>query len=118
MTANSQDAENEKPATNPTPENVMREVVRRILIYKFKPANNRKVIYLSKEGIEQSWLPLIPNVEFRLLSGEELQDRDGSVYFFSKPELSKQTYAINFAFGNPDCDYLGEGWRFRTSKIR
>jgi len=114
--ANSQDAENEKPTTNPTPENVMREVVRRILVYKFKPANNRKVIYLSKEGIDGSWMPFIPNVEFRLLSDDELQDRDGGVYFFSKPELSKQTYTVNLAFGDPDCDYLGEGWRFRTSK--
>lgn len=112
----SQDAENQESNFNQVPEKVMREVVRRVLIYKFRPPKRQKVVYLAKEGIDQSWLPIIPNVEFGLLSDEEIQDKDGGVYFFSKPEFSKGIYNINFAFGDPDCEYVGESWSFRNSK--
>ena len=98
------------------PDDVMRQVVSRILTYKFKPANRPKTIYLVKEGLQPTWLPDIPNIEFRLLSGEELEDREADVYFFTKPGFSRNTYDIGFAFGDPNCGYTGESWQFRVSK--
>jgi hypothetical protein len=112
----SQEIEGEKSFVTPVPEIVMHQVVRRILVYNFKPVNRRKVVYLSKQGINQSWLPAIPNIEFRLLSDEEIEDKGTGIYFFTKPELSKRTYDIGFAFGNPDCEYTGETWRFRVAE--
>lgn len=103
-------------SVNPVPGEVMREVVRRILVYKFKSPNRPKTVYLAKDGIDRSWLPTIPNIEFHLLSAEEIEDKETKVYFFSKPELLGKTYSITFAFGDPDCDYLGQSWNFRVSK--
>ncbi len=102
------------------PENIKQEIVRRILVYKFKPQKRPKVVYLSKEGINQSWFPNVPNIEFRLLSDEEIEDRGNGVYFFTEPELIKKTYNIGFAFGEPGCSYIGDGWSFRitNNKLR
>lgn len=97
---------------------VKREVVSRILIFKFKPSNGQKVIYLAKGDIDSSWLPKIPNVEFRLLSDKEVEDRETGVYFFTEPELTRKTYSISFAFGDPRCGYTGGGWDFRIAKNR
>ena len=96
--------------------NVKQEIVRRILIFKFKPSKDQKIVYLAKRDIEPSWLPKISNIEFRLLSDEEVQDRDKGIFFFTEPELTKETYSISFAFGDPDCDYTGGGWDFRITK--
>lgn len=97
---------------------VKQEIVRRILIFKFKPSNRQKVVYLAKGDIDSSWLPQIPNVEFRLLSDEEIEDREKGVYFFTEPELTNKTYGINFAFGDPECSYTGGEWNFRITKDR
>lgn len=120
VTVSGQESEVEESSDNLVPENVMREIVRRILIYKFKPVKRKKVIYLAQNGIERSWLPEIGNIEFRLISNGEVEDRDSGVYFFTKPQLTKNTYEINFAFGNPNCEYLGDGWNFRiaNNKVR
>lgn len=116
----SQESENDEAIVEPVPENVMQEVVRRILVYNFKPVNRKKVVFLAQEGIDESWMPVITNIDFRLLSNGEIEDRDDGVYFFRKPELSNKTFAIGFAFGKPDCEYSGDGWRFRISnnKVR
>ncbi len=112
----SQENQGEENYINPVPENVMREVVRRILIYKFKPLNRKKIIYLAQEEINQSWLPEIKNVEFQLLSKEEISQQEKEVYFFRKPEPAENNnYEIGFAFGSPNCEYLGDNWRFRIS---
>lgn len=97
-------------------EKAMEEVVGRILIYNFKPANRPSTIYLSREGITESWLPPIKNIEFQLLSDEAIQDREQGVYFFTKPQSSKEKYDISFAFGDPDCKYFGDEWRFYESE--
>ncbi len=98
------------------PEQAMEQVVRRILVWSFKPKNKPTVIYLAEQRIKQSWLPTIKNIEFRLLSIEEIQQKDLKVHFFTKPDLSRNTYDIGFAFGDPTCEYLGANWHFRISK--
>ena len=100
------------------PDQVTEQVVRRILGWYFKPRNKPKVIYLAQQGLQQSWLPTIKNIEFRLLSSEEIQQKGLEVHFFTKPEHSGNTYSIGFAFGDPSCDYFGHNWQFRISKQR
>ncbi len=113
-----QELKDNKPSQTSISSNVKQEVVRRILIFKFKPSNHQKVVYLAKGDIDSSWLPEIPNIEFRLLSDEEIEDRETGVYFFTEPELTRKSYSINFAFGDPDCGYTGGGWNFRITKNR
>lgn len=101
------------------PEQAMERVVPRVLIWYFKVSDNPKVIYLAEQGIRRSWLPSIKNIEFRLLSSEEVQQREKGVYLFTKVEKhSPNTFEIVFAFGNPDCEYAGDRWHFLISKHR
>ncbi len=100
------------------PEYVYREVVQRILIYKFKPRKIEKVVLLSGKGIKESWLPQIENVKFRLLTEGEIEDLGRDVFFFTEPMIGSGGYDITLGFGNPHCDYVGDGWRFRISKTR
>jgi len=98
------------------PEYAMEQVVRRVLTYSFKPRNKPTIMYLAEQEIKQSWLPTIKNIEFRLLSIEEIHQKDMNVHFFTKPDLSENTYDIGFAFGDPTCKYSGVNWSFRISK--
>jgi len=111
-----QTLESEEPPDVIVPEQAMEQVVRRVLVWSFKPRNKPTVIYLAEQGIKPSWLPMIENIEFRLLSIEEIQQKDLKVHFFTKPDRSGNTYDIGFAFGDPTCDYSGENWHFRISK--
>lgn len=102
------------------PESIKQEIVRRILIFKFKPSKLQKIIYLASEGINPTWLPKITNTEFKLLSDEEIEDGEREVYFFIAPELENKNYSIGFAFGTPKCSYIGDEWNFRitNNKLR
>ncbi|MEJ7849702.1 MAG: hypothetical protein WKF92_16580 [Pyrinomonadaceae bacterium] len=73
---------------------------------------------LAKKGISEAWLLAISNIEFRLLSDEQIEDGGADVYFFKKPELKGQTYNLGFAFGDPECSYVGDWWRFRIANNR
>ena len=97
------------------PEQAMEQAIWRVLVWSFKPRNKPTVIYLSAQGIKQSWLPPIKNIEFRLLSIEEIQQKNLKVHFFTKPEFSENEYSIGFAFGSPTCESIGENWCFRIS---
>jgi hypothetical protein len=92
------------------PDQVMQEVVRRVLVQTFKPALKPKTIEILDNGISLSWLPIIRNVKFRLVLSSE---KHGDIYFFTKPELSKKTYKIGLAFGDPECSAIGDTWNFR-----
>jgi hypothetical protein len=98
------------------PDQAMEQIVRRVLGWYFKPRNQSKVIYLDEQGLQKSWLPTIKNIEFRLLSAEDLQKRGRGVYFFTEPERSGTHYQIGFAFGYPYCKFIGDSWHFRISK--
>lgn len=113
-----QEPKDKEPSQTSISSNVKQEVVNRILIFKFKPSSRQKVIYLAKGDIDSSLLPKIPNIEFRLLSDEEIEDRETGVYFFTEPELIKKSYSISFAFGDPHCGYTGGGWSFRITQNR
>lgn len=112
----SQTSESDETSDINVSEQAMEQVVRRVLVWSFKPRNKPTVVYLAEQGIKQSWLPTIKNIEFRLLSIGETQQKDLKVHFFTKPNLSIITYDIGFAFGDPTCEYQGENWHFRISK--
>ena len=110
-----------KKSRTVVPDQIMKQVVRRVLVWSFKPRSKPTVVYIFKEGPNKSWLPVIRNVEFRLLSIEEIQHRESKVYFFTEPEQSGNSYSIAFAFGTPPfgtshCKYKGENWHFRISE--
>ncbi len=100
------------------PNQAMEQVVRRVLIWSFKPRKQSKIIYLAEQGLEKSWLPSIKNIDFKLLSIEDIHQRKISVYFFTKPERAGNEFNIGFGFGNADCESSGDGWVFRISKQR
>lgn len=98
------------------PERALEQVVRRVLVWSFKPRDKPTVVYLAEQEIKQSWLPTIKNIEFRILSAEEIEQKNIKVYFFTKPALTENIYDIGFAYGTLNCDYWGTGWYFRISK--
>jgi hypothetical protein len=98
------------------PEQAMEQVVRRVLVWNFKPRKQKKIIYLAEKGLQKSWLPEIEGIEFRLLSKAEIAEKDG-VHFFTKLEKrSPSKYQMGFAFGDPNCYFEGANWYFRISK--
>jgi hypothetical protein len=96
-------------------ESVYREVVQRILAYKFKATKREKVVLLAEKGLKETWLPVIKNVKFRLLTEGEIEDLGRDVFFFTETKANNGGYDIALGFGNPNCDYIGDGWRFRIS---
>ena len=106
----------EREAT--VPEQAMEQVVKRVLIWTFKPTTKPTIIYLAEQGIKQSWLPTIKNIEFRLLSTDEIQQKNLEVYFFTNPKLSAKTFNIVLTFGTVNCDHpeYSYPWRFRISR--
>ncbi len=100
------------------PEQVMEKVVRRVLVWSFKPRSKPTVIYLAEQGIRKAWLPKIKNIEFRLLSDKEIEQKNLKVYFFTKPDYWRNNYNVGFAFGEPHCVFTGTNWRFSFSKQR
>lgn len=99
------------------PEQDIKQVVKRILTYYFRPGAKPKVIYLAQENIQKSWLPSIKNIEFQLLKTDEIEQKRMDVYFFG--EIWQNTpglYKVIFAYGDPTCEHLGDLWNFRVSK--
>ncbi len=60
----------------------MEQVVRRILVWYFKPRKQKKVIYLAEKGLQKPWLPRIEGVEFWLLPENEVAEKDGVHFFY------------------------------------
>jgi hypothetical protein len=94
------------------PDNAMEQVVKRILIWKFKPRKELTTIYLYEKGIERSWLPSIKNINFQLAT----RDHPKEVYFFKEPERNGKVFTIGFGFGDPSCGGGGNNWSFRLSR--
>ena len=123
------------------PEQVIKQVVRRILINSFKPRNKSTTVYLARQGIrpsetlknnptiydlekeiiQSSWLPKIKNIKFVLLWDFELQDypskeqpqKDLKYYFFSSPGLPADKSGNTF--GSKYQIHLGYGFRCNAS---
>ncbi|HMM78647.1 MAG TPA: hypothetical protein PKC65_01370 [Pyrinomonadaceae bacterium] len=123
-----QDNDNETSKFAEVPEVVLRDVIRRVLIFQFKPVATKKTVMLANQiymrqprsstfavTIDPSWLPKIRNVEFQLLNAP--QDED--VFFFKEWEgAMPNTFLILFGHGNPECTYSGNLWVFRVGKYK
>jgi hypothetical protein len=78
------------------PERVMKQIVRKVLIHYFKPRNQKKIIYLSEDKIQQSWLPKIKGIEFQLF--DRYQHRGQDHYIFDY--LYEACAQLNICFFN------------------
>lgn len=100
------------------PEQAMEQVVKRILTWTFKPRTKPTTVYLAEQRIKQAWLPTIKNIDFRLLSADEIEQKNLEVYFFTNPYLSEKAFNIILMFGTASCDNVEYSypWRFRILK--
>lgn len=110
-----QTVKTDKTAVLNVSEKIMQQVVRGVLIGTFTPQNEPSVVYLYEKRTKKSWLPKIKNIEFRLLSDEEFEQRTEGAFFFTEPELLEGKYKIGFVFGRK-CGAGGNSWYFRISK--
>lgn len=99
------------------PEQAMEQVVRRILIWQFKPRKKPTTIYLAAEGIKQAWLPEIKNINFELLSDEEVEQAKDH-YAFIILGKSENVFSVCFMSGNSGSGYEGYHWEFRILRQR
>jgi len=100
------------------PNQAMEHAIPRILAWYFRPKRRPKVIYLAGDGIRASWLPSVKNIEFRLLSSEEVRQRGEEVYFFTTAAGPGDSFRIGFSYGTPGCVHVGDTWQLRISKKR
>ena len=114
-----QSAETEKFYAVELSRQTKEQVVKRILTNYFKPTDKPKVVYIAEEGIEGKWMPSIVNIEFRLISRNEVEQRKISVYLFSDIwQNNLGSYQIVFGYGDPNCKYSGGLWKFRLSNTK
>lgn len=96
------------------PEQVMRQIVRKVLIHYFKPRSQQKLIYLSNELIEQAWLPKIKGIDFKFVDIQQQRYRLTGHFKFANPFADK--HSIGFAFGSGGSGYSGDMWHYRVAK--
>lgn len=112
-------AQTDEPEEAPVilPEQAMKQVVRRILIWYFKPGNQKRIVYLADSGgVQKAWLPKIKGVEFQLLPETEAAEMYQVRFFAQLEKVSPDKYEIGFALGEPNCSYVGDLWKFRVTK--
>lgn len=95
------------------PDEVMRQVVSRILIYNFKPRQTSTTVPLAESQVKQDWLPEIRNVAFELVPDKRIIDYENGVFLIEKVERAGTAYSINVGWGDLDCDATGVTWKFR-----
>lgn len=103
------------------PPQAMEQVVRRVLMWSFKPQKQRKTVHLYDEGIQPAWLPVIKNVDFELVSFDRLGERPRGIYHLSPICVSRGRFVSELAFGDPVSGgtliKVGtSSWAFRVSK--
>jgi hypothetical protein len=99
------------------PDDVMRQVVSRILRFYFKPLENERAVYISDHQIKREWLPDIKGRRFVVLTDAEIRD-DRRAFFFRPPEVIGHAFQIGFGYGVPSCEGTGDTWRFRVAEGR
>ncbi len=102
------------------PDEVMRQVVGRILTYQFKPRRSPTTIPLAESQVKHEWLPDIQNIAFELVSDEKVGEYEKGVFLFEGIERDGNLYSINVGWGDFDCFAFGDTWRFKLDdkKIR
>lgn len=107
--ANAQDEP--EPVEVTLPDNVMRQVVERVVVGHFATLRRSRIVYFSEQNIKRSWLPKLNGIEFVIASATDGKE----VHFFRSPERVGKDYQIDFGWGDPDCDAEGEIWSFKIT---
>ena len=114
-------------------DDVLKQLVDRILRYEIKPSEIPRVVYISaatgylaRDGddstfvlipIRQEWLPSIRNVEFKLHEFKDEESDDTAGYEFNSVERAKNRYEIKVAYGNLGYGGgKGKTWAFRIRR--
>ena len=108
MVVNAQDES--EPETVSLPDSVMRQVVERVVVGHFKTERPSVIVYFSEQNIKRAWLPKLDGIKFEFADGADGKE----LHFFRKPERDGKDYKIDFGWGDPDCDAMGETWSFRV----
>src|SRR5437867_2474193 len=97
-------------------ESEMKQVVSHILHWYFKASDRQRRIYVANQVVRQSWLPVIRNTKFVLISRSNISRHKNGVYFFRRPERNGIMFKIDFGLGNPNCRAFGDTWYFHFRK--
>jgi len=112
----SQKTADEPKAT--VPEEVMEQVVKRIVTWYFKAPKNPKTIYFAAD-IKKEWLPKIDNIDFVVLEKPARSRYNRKVYFFRDIEKRRKGIRISFGYGDDlNCGSTGDYWTCRLEGSR
>jgi hypothetical protein len=102
------------------PDEVMQQVVSRILRYEFKSGRMNRTIPVANVMIKAEWLPVIKNVQFNLVPEGDIINYEKGVFLIDRIEVDNGIYSINVGWGDLDCSGSGTTWKFRigTDKVR
>jgi len=107
---------------------VLAQVVKRILRYEIKPGRKPRTVFLSGTSflppdetpvlpipIQPEWLPAIPNIDFKIYDENDYPDLEG-YYFWGIEEVNRR-FEISVGYGNLGIGG-GEGhiWSFRVER--
>lgn len=93
------------------PDHVMKAVVQRMVSWYFKPSDMPRKVYFSDQLIRREWLPNIKNIEFVVLTPEEISKRGVKVNFFASVEVREGIFKVKYGVGD-GCSASGGVWYF------
>lgn len=108
----------QKSETVNLPDEIMQQVVSRIIRWQFKPARKPRTIPIANVRVKREWLPVIENITFDLVPGKRTSDFQNGVFFFEEVTRDGSAYSINAGWGDPECGGLGDTWKFKVSGNR
>ena len=99
------------------PDDVMKQVVERILRFQFKPRQKSTRIPLSASLLKREWLPEITNIDFTLVPDEQVPDHEKGVFLFEGLGRDGNAYVIKAGWGDPGCFAEGTWWKFNIISV-
>jgi hypothetical protein len=105
--------QNDETETVTLPDRVMEQVVQRIVIAHFASEKRSREIPFAERNIRSERLPKMRGLTFTVLSDSEIEELYKEIHFFKEPRRVGDVYEIDFGWGDPDCDAMGETWQFR-----
>lgn len=107
-------AQSNEPVDLSVAEHEKAAVVWDVLTYEFEKVEAPTRVRLSMHGINIAWIPVIPNVEFVLLSETELLEAGSSCepyWYFEEFGRDKRRITVSFGYGTR-CSSHGRVYAF------
>lgn len=98
------------------PDSVMSQVVSRIVSYKFKPSRTPRTIPVAASGVKEEWLPVVPNVTFKLVPDDDIINYEKGVFLVEPVTREGNVFSINVGWGDFESDASGDTWKFTVQK--